>query len=128
MSSLSNAVPVSFVLTADRASATHFYANMLGLPIADEDDFAVTFTLAGGALMRLTQVESHSAGMHTVLGWNVANILETVVGLRAVGVDFRVYDGMGQDDNGIWTAPGGAAKVAWFSDPDGNVLSLQQFG
>lgn len=128
MSELANAVPVSFVLTGDRASARHFYADTLGLPIAAEDDFAITFALAGGTLMRLTDVEGHKAAMHTVLGWNVDDIVEAAVGLAGKGVEFRVYPGMGQDENGIWQAPGGGAKVAWFTDPDGNVLSLTQFG
>jgi hypothetical protein len=43
-------------------------------------------------------------------------------------VAFKIYDGFGQDADGIWTAPGGAARVAWFPDPDGNLLSLTQFG
>jgi len=43
-------------------------------------------------------------------------------------VTFKIYEGFGQDENGIWSPPGGGAKVAWFSDPDGNVLSLTQFG
>ena len=127
MKPLEGAVPVSFVLTSDRASARHFYAVTLGLPIVGEDDFAITFGLAGGGLMRLTDVEGHQAAMHTVLGWSVGDIVEAVVGLAASGVEFRVYPGMGQDENGIWAAPGGGAKVAWFTDPDGNVLSLTQF-
>ena len=126
MQSLGSAVPVSFVLTRDRANARHFYAEMLGLPIVREDDFAVTFAMAGGALMRLTDLEGHQPGGHTVLGWNVDSILETVVGLAAKGVEFRVYPGMGQDENAIWTVPGGGARVAWFADPDGNVLGLSQ--
>ena len=125
---LTNAVPVSFVLTSDRTSARQFYTDALGLQVHGEDDFAITFALGGGALMRLTDVDGHRAGMHTVLGWNVDDIVETVVGLAGQGVEFRVYPGMGQDENGIWAAPGGGARVAWFTDPDGNVLSLTQFG
>ena len=65
----------------------------------------LSIPIFAGALMRLTQVERHTPGAQTVLGWNVDNILETVVGLRANSVDFRVYEGMGQDDNGIWRVP-----------------------
>jgi catechol 2,3-dioxygenase-like lactoylglutathione lyase family enzyme len=125
---LTQASPVTFVLTADRDRAKPFYAGALGLPILHEDDFAVTFGLAGGATMRLTLLPGHTAGDHTVLGWGVPDIATSVAALKAKGVTFKVYNGFGQDENGVWTAPGGGAKVAWFGDPDGNVLSLTQFG
>ncbi|MFN2601838.1 MAG: VOC family protein [Gemmatimonadaceae bacterium] len=53
---------------------------------------------------------------------------ETTLGLTflsedASGVVFEEFEGMGQDNLGIWNAPSGA-KVAWFKDPDGNVLSV----
>src|SRR5580700_1565325 len=62
----------------------------------------------------------------TVLGWRVTDITAAVRGLAAKGVVFLRYEGMDQDSDGVWTAPGGD-KVAWFTDPDGNVLSLTQF-
>lgn len=127
MTVLAAAAPVSFVLTADRTRAKPFYAGALGLPIVAEDDFAVTFALAGGAVIRLTDLPGHAAGAHTVLGWAVGDIRETVAALRARGITFRIYEGFGQDADGIWQAPGGGAQVAWFTDPDGNVLSLTQF-
>lgn len=128
MSSLAQASPVSFILTADRTRAKPFYAGALGLPILAEDDFAVTLGLVGGAVVRLTDLPGHVAGAHTVLGWNVSDIRGAVAELKAKGVTFRIYDGFGQDADGIWQPPGGGARVAWFTDPDGNVLSLTQFG
>jgi len=128
LTDLAQSTPITFVLTADRDRAKPFYAGALGLPILDEDDFAVTFGLAGGATMRLTALPDHKPGNHTVLGWAVADIFAAVAALRAKGLTFKVYDGFGQDENGVWTAPGGGARVAWFTDPDGNVLSLTQFG
>ena len=62
----------------------------------------------------------------TVLGWRVTDITAAIRGLAARGVVFLRYEGMDQDSDGVWTAPGGD-KVAWFTDPDGNVLSLTQF-
>ena len=62
-----------------------------------------------------------------MLGWAVADIGAAVAELRGKGVSFRIYEGFGQDADGIWSPPGGGAKVAWFCDPDGNVLSLTQF-
>ncbi len=128
MSILASSRPVSFILTADRAKSKPFYAGALGLSIQSEDDFAVTLGLEGGAALRLTDLPGHSASDHTVLGWAVADIRSAVTELRGKGVTFKVYDGFGQDADAIWTAPGGGAQVAWFADPDGNVLSLTQFG
>ena len=106
MSLLVSAQPVSFILTANRAAAKPFYAGALGLPIVTEDDFAVTFALAGGAAMRLTDLPGHRARDHTVLGWGVADIREAVAELKAKGVTFKVFEGFGQDDAGIWSPAG----------------------
>jgi len=128
MSSIVQASPVSFILTSNRATAKPFYAGALGLPIVAEDGFAVTFALAGGGCVRLTDLPDHRAGGHTVLGWQVPDIRAAVAELKGRGVTFKVYEGFGQDADGVWSPPGGGAQVAWFSDPDGNVLSLTQFG
>jgi hypothetical protein len=65
--------------------------------------------------------------VHTVLGWQVTDIGAAVRAHKAKGVAFKIYDLFGQDDLGVWTAPDSGAKVAWFCDPDGNVLSLTEF-
>jgi catechol 2,3-dioxygenase-like lactoylglutathione lyase family enzyme len=127
MSSLTEANPMSFILTADRGPARLFYEGTLGLPVISEDPFAVTFALAGGGTLRLTDLPGHRALDHTVLGWAVSDIRAAAGELATRGVTFRRYEGFGQDEEGIWTAPGGSAQVAWFGDPDGNVLSLTQF-
>lgn len=124
---LSRANPIAFVLTVDRERARAFYAETLGLPVLAEDDFAVTFRLAEGVTMRLTPVPGYQPHPHTVLGWAVADIRATIAELREKGVSPTIYDGFGQDDSGIWSAPGGGTQVCWFPDPDGTVLSLTQF-
>jgi catechol 2,3-dioxygenase-like lactoylglutathione lyase family enzyme len=128
MSLLANAQPCCFVLTGDRARSLPFYVEVLGLAVISEDYHAVTLDLGGGVPMRLTTHPGHTPAAHTVVGWNVADIRAAIAGLAAKGVHFTVYDGFGQDADGVWTAPGGAAQVAWFPDPDGNMLSLTQFG
>lgn len=128
MTILAAASPVSFILTADRTRAKPFYVGALGLPILAEDDFAVTLGLGGGAVARLTDLPDHVAQGHTVLGWNVPDIRAAAAELRAKGITFRIYEGFGQDADGVWSPPGGGAQVVWFTDPDGNVLSLTQFG
>jgi len=117
--------PVTFIITRDRTIAEPFYRDTLGLPFAHDDGFAAVFDLAGVPL-RITEVPGHTPGAHPVLGWQVADIVATVSALRDRGVAFTIYEGMGQDDLGIWTAPDGMAKVAFFNDPDGNALSLTQ--
>jgi catechol 2,3-dioxygenase-like lactoylglutathione lyase family enzyme len=61
-----------------------------------------------------------------VLGWEVPDIEAAVASLTANGVAMNIYEGFGQDESGIWTAPDGSGKVAFFNDPDGNGLSLVQ--
>ena len=117
--------PVAFVNVSDRERAVDFYRGTLGLELRSSDDFGDFFDL-GAALMRMTPMPDHMAHNHPVLGWNVADIASAVEALRARGVEFTIYEGMGQDDLGIWTAPDGKAKVAFFADPDGNMLSLSQ--
>lgn len=123
-----NSAPLAFVLTANRAKSKPFYAHVLGLRVLGEDDHAVTFDLGNRTPLRLTQVMGHRGSGHSVLGWHVADLHGAMQALKAKGVTFKIYDGMGQDEQGVWASPDGGAKLAWFTDPDGNVLSLTQFG
>lgn len=117
--------PVAFVYVADRARAIAFYRDVLGLEQRSSDEYG-DFLELGGALLRMTVLSGWKAQPHPVLGWNVPDIVATVASMRGLGVQFAIYEGMGQDEAGIWTSPDGAAKVAWFTDPEGNVLSLSQ--
>ena len=116
---------MTFVVTRDRATAKKFYGETLGFRQIGEDDFAVVFDL-NGRMLRISTVSDHKPQVHTVLGWRVPDIEAVVRLLRSRGVTFNVYPGFGQDELGIWTAPGSGNKVAWFLDPDGNNLSLAQ--
>ncbi len=123
--SLANEKPVAFIITRDRKAAQAFYGGVLGLPFMFDDGFAAVYNLAGSPL-RITELADHQPSPHPVLGWMVGDIVAMVTALKNRGVTFNIDQGMGQDDLGIWTAPGGAAKVAFFSDPDGNGLSLTE--
>jgi catechol 2,3-dioxygenase-like lactoylglutathione lyase family enzyme len=125
MSDLAVAMPVTFIITADAARSRAFYETTLGLKLGPQDAFATVYDLAG-TILRVTEVPGFAAGPHPVLGWKVADITATVTALTAKGVAFTIYPGFGQDALGVWTAPDGKARVAWFNDPDGNVLSLTQ--
>ena len=116
---------MTFIVTGDRATAKKFYGETLGFKQIHEDDFAVVFDL-NGTMLRISTVKDHKPPMHTVLGWQVPDIVAAVKTLRAKGVKFNIYEGFQQDDLGIWTAPGSTNKIAWFLDPDGNNLSLAQ--
>jgi catechol 2,3-dioxygenase-like lactoylglutathione lyase family enzyme len=116
---------VAFAATADLRRAREFYEQILGLTVTQDTDFACVFD-ACGTMLRVTAVGQVARPGYTVLGWRVADIAATIAGLTARGVTFTRYDGMDQDQNGVWTTPGGD-QVAWFSDPDGNNLSLTQF-
>ena len=116
---------VAFAATTDLRRARTFYEQTLGLTLVHQNDFACVFD-ANGTMLRVTAVSEVSRADYTVLGWRVVDIEATVRGLTANGVSFNRYEGVDQDETGIWTTPGGD-KVAWFTDPDGNTLSLTQF-
>lgn len=116
---------IAFVPTADLPRARAFYAEVLGLSITDESPFACVFD-AGGVMLRVAPARKVAKTSYTVLGWKVGDIDDTVRRLAGRGVAFTRYRGMPQDELGVWTAPGGD-RVAWFQDPDGNLLSLTQF-
>jgi catechol 2,3-dioxygenase-like lactoylglutathione lyase family enzyme len=121
---LSECALIGFIPTVDAERARRFYVDMLGLEFVADDQFAVVVK-ANGSTIRIVRLEKFTPASYTVLGWQVANITATVDGLTKAGVSFVRYPYFQQDDLGIWTTPTGA-KVAWFHDPDGNVLSLSQ--
>jgi catechol 2,3-dioxygenase-like lactoylglutathione lyase family enzyme len=117
---------MAFVATRDPERAKVFYRDTLGLRLVEEElPFALVFD-AHGTMLRVSIVREIHLAPYTVLGWDVADIAATAKKLVEAGVKFARYPGMQQDELGIWTAPGGP-RVAWFQDPDGNVLSITQF-
>ena len=84
------------------------------------------FIDTGRGLIRMTVKPDHAGGPHPVMGWEVDDIAAAATVLRDRGAPLIVYDGMGQDELGVWSSPDGAVKVGWFPDPDGNLLSLSQ--
>jgi predicted enzyme related to lactoylglutathione lyase len=123
--SLGSADLIAFVPTKDMGKARPFYEKTLGLPMEGESPVACAFR-AGGVLLRVIVVEQLTPFPFTLLGWSVDDIAATVAALTARGVAFDRFEGVEQDELGVWRSPGGA-RVAWFKDPDGNTLSLTQF-
>jgi len=116
---------IGFVSIVDVSRAKDFYRDTLGLRLLKEElPFALVFD-ANGIMLRLGMAKEIAPAHGTVLGWQVPQVNATVKELAQAGVRFERYEGMGQDELGIWTSPTGA-KVAWFKDPDGNTLSLSE--
>jgi catechol 2,3-dioxygenase-like lactoylglutathione lyase family enzyme len=122
---LAGATLVGFVPTTDLERAGDFFTTVLGLRLVEMSPFACVLD-GGGATLRVTLVEQFTPAPYTVAGWVVDDIAATAAALAGAGVPLVRYDGMPQDDLGIWTTPGND-RVAWLKDPDGNVLSLTQF-
>jgi catechol 2,3-dioxygenase-like lactoylglutathione lyase family enzyme len=126
LSSLSQHNLIAFVPIVDVARAKEFYRDKLGLRLVSEEaPFALVFD-AHGIMLRLSIAKELPPARGTALGWQVPSIAEAARDLEQVGIHFERYDRMKQDELGIWTSPSGA-KVAWFKDPDGNILSLSEF-
>jgi catechol 2,3-dioxygenase-like lactoylglutathione lyase family enzyme len=125
LSGLANYNIIGFVSIVDVPRAKAFYRDTLGLRlVTDEPPFALVFD-ANGIMLRLGMAKEITPAHGTVLGWQVPEITAAVKNLAQNGVSFERFQGMNQDALGIWTSPTGA-KVAWFKDPDGNILSLSE--
>ena len=122
---LETAELIAFVASTDLERSRTFYETTLGLRFVEQSPYACVFD-ARGTMLRVTLVAPAGAPDHTVLGWRVADITGAVRDLAERGVPTTWFSGMDQDDDGVWTTPGGD-RVAWFTDPDGNTLSFTQF-
>ena len=121
---LADAHLVAFVAAHDLDAAERFYGGVLGLALVESTRFAKLFD-AHGTQLRVTRVDAVAGAPYTVLGWRVDDLDAAMRALRGRGVEFKRFEGLEQDESGAWTAPGGS-RIAWFADPDGNTLSLQQ--
>lgn len=116
---------MAFVATTNAARARDFYGGTLGLKFIAKEPTALVFN-ANGTMLRISLVDKLQPQPFTVLGWEVDDIGEYLVQLRTRRVTFEQYGFPGQDEHGIWHIPDGT-QVAWFKDPEGNLLSITQF-
>jgi catechol 2,3-dioxygenase-like lactoylglutathione lyase family enzyme len=123
MGILETAKPVAIICTRDRARAAIFYRDTLGLKMKLEDGCAAVFDV-GGIDLRVSTVPDFTPHEHTVLGFSVPDVIVAVKALREKGVICNIYKGYDQDELGIFSLPNSMLRVAWFNDPDGNVLSV----
>jgi catechol 2,3-dioxygenase-like lactoylglutathione lyase family enzyme len=113
-----------FLLTKDYGKARAFFEQKLGFEFVSLDQFALVIQ-AGPSKIRIVKMPNFTPLQSTVLGWEVQDIEGVVSWLAKRGVEFEKYPFVQDKERGIWTAPGGD-RVAWFKDPDGNVLSVAQ--
>ena len=121
---LGNPRLVAFVATANSQQAKRFYEDTLGLRLVADSRFALVFD-SNGVQVRVQKVDTVNPPLGTVLGWQVDELERAATDLSGRGVSFERFSSMKQDALGIWTSPDGA-RVAWFKDPDGNMLSLTE--
>jgi catechol 2,3-dioxygenase-like lactoylglutathione lyase family enzyme len=115
---------VAFVPTKDAGKAREFYEGVLGLRFVKDDGFAMVLD-ANGIMIRVAKMKDFAPAPFTILGWQVSRIEGVVRDLQNKGVHCEIFGFFKQDELGIWTAPTGD-KVAWFKDPDGNILSVSE--
>jgi len=121
---LASAKMVGFIPTKDYDKARAFYEGKLGFEYVSLDKFALVMNV-GGHMIRIAKVPNFIPLQGTILGWQVEDIESVATWLRDHRVPPEKYP-FAQDQNlGIWTTPDGS-KVAWFKDPDGNILSISQ--
>ncbi len=123
---LRSAPVIAFVATTQPDESKRFYEAALSLRFVADEPFALIFDVFG-ATLRIAKVKNVTPADHTVLGWSVSDIVGAVHALAARGVVFERFDGVEQSADGVWKSPAGA-RIAWFRDPDGNLLSLTEFG
>jgi catechol 2,3-dioxygenase-like lactoylglutathione lyase family enzyme len=120
---LAAAAPVAFIPSTDLERSRAFYEETLDQRVVEVTGFAVVLDV-GGTTVRVVKVgDDLDPRPFTIFGWRVADLDAEIAGLTARGIEFLRYDGMPQDDLGAWTSPSGT-RIAWFKDPDGNTLSL----
>ena len=116
---------VAFLTTTNYARARAFYVDKLGLEFISEDQFAMVLR-ANGNMVRVVKAQKFVPAIGTVLGWEVSDIERVVCELGSSGISFEKYPWVKDNRGlGIWTTPNGD-QVAWFKDPDGNLLSLSE--
>ena len=115
---------VCFLATKNPEIAKEFYQDILGLKLIEDTPHALVFD-ANGTTLRIQKDREHTPAKHTSVGWEVNNIRANIEALLKKDVCFERYEGLRQDELGIWRTLDGA-QIAWFKDPDGNILSLTQ--
>ena len=121
---LGNIDAVANLAVKDLEIARTFYVGTLGLtPVAVEGHELIVFR-SGKTTLNVYRSKYAGTNQATAVTWMVGDELENVVrALKARGVKFEHYDMPGMTRTGD-VHVGGDMKVAWFKDPDGNILNI----
>lgn len=114
-----------FLATTKPEACLEFYTKTMGLELVEDGEYALVFSLKGAEL-RISKVPAFTPHPFTVLDWIVDDLDAAMTLLESKDVKFEIFKGMGQDERGVWQVPGGETRIAWFKDPDDNVLSVSQ--
>jgi catechol 2,3-dioxygenase-like lactoylglutathione lyase family enzyme len=121
---LNSARVIAFVPARDLERARAFYVETLGFKLVSQDAFALVLDV-NGTMLRVAKVGEFQPAQFTILGFEVSDMAKEIAALRAKSLVCERYAGLRQDEQGVWQSPSGA-RVAWFKDADGNVLSLSE--
>jgi catechol 2,3-dioxygenase-like lactoylglutathione lyase family enzyme len=121
---LSDNEAIATIAVKDLKAAAKFYEGKLGLKVASKEGEEVIAYRCGNSLLNVYRSEYAGTNKATAVSWVVGNDIDDVVrALKAKGVAFEHYDLPGMTLEGDLHI-GGDMKVAWFKDPDGNIVSL----
>jgi catechol 2,3-dioxygenase-like lactoylglutathione lyase family enzyme len=113
------------VAVSDMGRAREFYEGKLGLTVhQDQGDGGRTYTCGEGSTLHVYPSAHAGRSGATLAAWTVDDVGATVDELSANGVTFEQYgDPIGTNEKGI--AVLGGQSIAWFKDPDGNILAIE---
>jgi catechol 2,3-dioxygenase-like lactoylglutathione lyase family enzyme len=120
---LAAAAPVAFIPSTDLDRSRAFYAETLGLRLVEDTAHGLVLDVQGTKVWVVKVGDVLRPQPFTIFGWQADDLDATMASLADGGIEFLRYDGMDQDDAGVWTSPSGN-RIAWFEDPEGNNLSL----
>jgi len=115
---------IGFIPTKDYDKARAFYEGKLGFQFVSLDQYALVMRV-GGHMVRIVKLPNFTPVQGTILGWEVGDATAAARWLTERGVSTEKYPFAQDRELGIWTTPNGD-RIAWFKDPDGNVLSISQ--
>ncbi len=116
---------IGFVPTQDSAKAREFYEGKLGFQFVSDDPFALVMR-SGETMIRVSKAKDFTPAPYTILGWEVKDIEAVVRWLTSRGVVFEKYPFVQDQESRNMECALRRSSVAWFKDPDGNVLSVSQ--
>ena len=119
-----------FVFTSfsvnDMDSAKEFYVDVLGFTLGAEMTADALKIVKDGQRVHIYPKSDHAPASFTLLNFKVEDVEQAIEQLTQAGVSFEHYDSPGLKTNEKGIAEHGTRKMAWFTDPAGNIHGLNQ--